>query len=379
MPVYLLGAAATVLPAEWRLDGARLGLVACAFFVSSAIVSQWGGGLADRRGARPLVLGSAAGTVLALLGVSLLTGSYWVLLGWLVLAGVANGIAQPAGNVVLGDHVPSGAHGLAFGLKVSAVPLATAGAGILVSAFGTLQQGWRYCFLAAAAPALAVLLVPRQARRHSSRDRGHPTRLARRRALFLIAAAAALGAAANTGLGTFYVSATVAGGQPAGRAALFMTVASVVGIMTRVGSGALLDRWRIPPFLAAAALLVTGLLGVLAIVARPPTGVLLVATLAAFGLGWSWQGLLAHGVAARWPGRAGAATGAFHTGLFVGAAGGPLLLGVVADHGGYGVVWLVMGGLLAAATTGVLAAEWVTRRPDHRRDCEEAPSSTTIS
>jgi len=82
----------------------------------------------------------------------------------------------------------------------------------------------------------------------------------------------------------------------------------------------------------------------------------------AFGAGWSWPGLFNLSVVRAYPRRPGAATGATQTGTYLGAGGGPLLIGWVADGQPWPVAWLATSALAAAAALAVLAGREALRR-----------------
>ena len=71
------------------------------------------------------------------------------------------------------------------------------------------------------------------------------------------------------------------------------------------------------------------------------------------GLGWAWPGLFNLSVIRNNPSAPGAATGISQIGVFIGAAAGPALGGVIIDAGGYRWLWLTgaaalfIGSLLA--------------------------------
>jgi len=60
----------------------------------------------------------------------------------------------------------------------------------------------------------------------------------------------------------------------------------------------------------------------------------------AVGAGWGWPGLYNLAVVRAYPLVAAAATGISQTGIYLGAAIGPILLGVVADTVGFSGLWL---------------------------------------
>ena len=80
---------------------------------------------------------------------------------------------------------------------------------------------------------------------------------------------------------------------------------------------------------------------------------LLVATLAAFGAGWAFTGLVNLQVVTTWHDAPAAATGVTQSGIFLGGTAGPLAFGWVAEHASYALAWWGAA-LLLAATAGLV-------------------------
>jgi predicted MFS family arabinose efflux permease len=72
-------------------------------------------------------------------------------------------------------------------------------------------------------------------------------------------------------------------------------------------------------------------------------------------LGWSWPGALTLAVVQRTPSTPAWAVGVLMAGLFGGAMGGPLLVGLLAQHGSFDAAWIACGALAAAAAATVAA------------------------
>jgi hypothetical protein len=79
------------------------------------------------------------------------------------------------------------------------------------------------------------------------------------------------------------------------------------------------------------------------------------AALLAGSLGWAWPGGLNLAVVQRSPGAPAWAVGVMMTGLFVGAVGGPLLTGFLAEHDLFTLAWIACAGL-ALLAAGTIAA-----------------------
>ncbi len=83
-----------------------------------------------------------------------------MLVAYLAMAGIANGISQPAVNLLLARGIPRARQGLAFGVKQGAVPAASSLGGIAVPILG-LTVGWQWAFaLAVALPVSLMVLAP---------------------------------------------------------------------------------------------------------------------------------------------------------------------------------------------------------------------------
>jgi hypothetical protein len=70
--------------------------------------------------------------------------------------------------------------------------------------------------------------------------------------------------------------------------------------------------------------------------------------------GWGWTGVLGLAVVQSHPDAPGASTALVQAGGCAGGIAGPLLVGVLTEHRGYGAGWLAMAGF--AAVAGVVAA-----------------------
>jgi nitrate/nitrite transporter NarK len=106
---------------EFALSSADGGAVATAFFVGVASSILFGGLLADRIGARPVVTGGFLVAVLGTLATGLFTPTFAVLLAWRIATGVGAGLAFAAGAAYTrsifsgrGAHLAQGLYGASF-------------------------------------------------------------------------------------------------------------------------------------------------------------------------------------------------------------------------------------------------------------------------
>jgi MFS family permease len=353
MPVFLIGGLAVQISRDLRLSPASIGLAVAVYFGVTAIGSLPVGGLVERYG--PAVTGRVAIVMAAasMLAIAVAAHSLAVLLILLAASATANSLGQLSSNASLARSVPPRRHGLTFGAKQSAIPLATLVAGVAVPTVA-LTLGWRWAFgISAALAAGALLLVPP--------DQPDPRPAHERRrgrvgvGMLLLGVAAALAAGAANALAAFLVDSSVTRGLPEARAGLTLTLGSALCVACRVLVGWLADRWQRGHLGFVAALLAAGTVGT-ALLAVDSDTALVVGVLLAFGLGWCWPGLLAFAVVRLRPQAPAAATSVTQTGVYAGASAGPLGFGLLATHTSYPVAWLAAAASMALACGCVLAA-----------------------
>lgn len=368
LPVFLTGALSVQVRRSLRFDEVGLGAAVAAFFAAGAVSSAGLGHLAERRGAERVMTAAVLAAGGAMAAVAVLSRSLWELVGFLAVAGVANGAAQPATNLFLARRVPVSRQGLAFGVKQAGVPVATLVGGLAVPAVA-LTVGWRFAFGGAAAFALALVafgisLVRHDAgmpaggpcegpvtRPHALRPAGRAPAAAspRLRQLAMLAVAMGLGAGAANALGAFIVSGGVASGWAPGAAGLVAAAGSLAGLASRLGSGLLADRRpRQRHFLVVASMLAGGALGD-ALLATGNSVAFLPAVLITFAAGWGWPGLFNFAVVQAYQRSPGTATGITQTGTYLGAVLGPLAFGLLAQDAGYPAAWLFAAAASVAA------------------------------
>jgi MFS family permease len=368
LPVLLVGALAPQIRETVPFSPAQLGAGVTVYFLASGLFSVLAGRLAERAGAawglRVAVLVAAA----SMAGLAVATS--WSQVLWLLaLGGVANGAAQPPGSAMLIRDIRIGRQGLAFGLKQASIPLAALLAGLAVPTIA-LTVGWRWAFGAGAAACLAALaIVPREPDAVVAGRAGRAGLRGSYGTLAALTAGAALGAAAVTPLSAFVTSSALLRGLSPAAAGLVLAAGSIVGIASRVAAGWAGDRSG-----PDGALMIIGLMlgaGTVGLGLMGTRGALayVVGVLLAFGAGWSWQGLFGYAVAARWPEAPAAATGVAMTGIYLGAAAGPFLFGVITETATDRHAWLVMAVLAACAALLVGTVRLASREriPDRIR------------
>jgi MFS family permease len=347
LPVFLTGALAVQISAELGFDPAGLGLVVALYFGISALASIPCGWLVERFGSGPTSRAAVTGVAVTMTAVAAFAYSYASLIAVLLCSAWCNVLGQLSSNLTLARYVPATRLGLSFGIKQSAIPLATLLSGVAVPAVA-LTVGWRWAYVIGAALALAALLVaPRDT---AGRERTVPAPGERATAaLSVIGIAGALAAAAANALGIFLVASAVERGISPGIAGLTLTMGSVVGLTLRLTHGWLADRRSGGHVAVVAGSLLLGA-GGLALLAVPGTAALVIGTVLGFGLGWAWPGLLQFAVVRLNPSAPAAATSIVQAGVYAGGFIGPVGFGFIATHASFPTAWFT------GAVTMVVAA-----------------------
>jgi len=348
LPLFLASAAAVQLQRDLHFDKAHLGIAVSCCFLASTLVSPALGYYIERVG--PSLRSSAVFSLAALLVIGLLAASWWQLVAGLCLAGVANAVSQVSTNVTL-TGVSKERQGIAFGIKQSGVPVASLVAGLSMPLIVGLA-GWRAGFyVGAVLVALAVVVAPKleAIRGRGDRSLRRPTRLL----LSLCVVAVAAGAVGNS-LAAFTVDASVEHGLSEGAGGALLAAGSGVAVLTRLGSGWVVDRRRSNGIGELTALTLGSVVAFGALRLSADSDVLFVAgTLAGFAGGWGWQGLIHFATVRSHPSSVASASGLVLTAIYIGMVVGPTTTGFIAEHFSYTDAWL-MAALFSAA--GAVAA-----------------------
>jgi MFS family permease len=358
LPMFLTGALAISMGAEFRISPAQLGFAVSTFSIFTAMSSRPAGWFADRAGWQWGIRAAAAASAVSLAGISVAARSYVGLLAFLAVGGTAFALGVTASNLALARAVGASRRGLYFGLKQSAGPAATLIAGLSLTMLES-RLGWRGVFgmMALVAP-VGVLLTLRTPRHPSGRRRpgqastgGPPTS-----ALVRLAVAGGCSTMAVTATAAFLVVAAATAGMSAQVAGAVLTVGSVAGLVCRLLLGWLTDTRLSRDFVVVAALLTGGSVGHLLLATARP-GLMIGGGIVAFGLGWGWPGVFHHMVVRTSMGAPGRATGVVLVGLSSGGAIGPFAFGLIVERASYAAAWLTLAGLALFAAALVAWTE----------------------
>ncbi|WP_051478950.1 MFS transporter [Arthrobacter sp. H5] len=353
LPAFLVGALAVQIRSDLDIGPAQMGIAAATLFAVSGIFARRLGRLVQKIGAARGIMMSGALAAVALSGAGL-APSFAVLVAALVVGGFANALAQPSANLGISRGISHGRLGLAFGIKQCSIPAAGLIGGLAVPGIA-LVLGWRYAFWfgALAAVGLAVWAAfslsgsagSTTTAADAPADRGTP-----RAGLVMLAIGAGLAAAAATSMGVFLVDSAVQSGMSPANAGFLFAGAALLGLLIRIGLGAAMDRFpKRSPYVLIANLLTVGVAGYLLLSTGSPA-VFVAGAFLAYSAGWTWPGLVHFAVVRDNRQGAASATGVLQTGLSLGAAGGPLLFGLLVTATNYQTAWI------AAAAVSLLAA-----------------------
>ncbi|HKH23705.1 MAG TPA: MFS transporter [Solirubrobacterales bacterium] len=351
LPGFLTASLAPRIRDDFSFGDSTLGLAVAIFYLTCTAFSTPSGHLVERIGARRGMLLGAALTATACLAVAALAQSAAALIAVLLVGGLGNAIGGPAVSALLRRTVDTGRHGLAFGAQQSGASIGALLAGVALPAVA-IPFGWRWAYVVAAGLAVAaVVLAPVPGPGEPPRLAAHAERAHNITSIRALAVAAVLASAAGVGFISFLVTYSVDQGIGEGAAGLLLGAVSLAATISRVGLGVIADRSRADPLRLTALTLAGSVAGYLLLIAGEPA-VIVLAALVVGSIGWSWPGTLTLAVVFRRPEAPAWAVGVMMSGLFAGAAGGPLLVGLLAEHDHFTAAWSLCAGLaLAAAVT----------------------------
>ncbi len=356
-PVFLLGAAFLDIGPEFGFGTTGLGVITAAFFLSASLASAPLGRVVQRIGWRRAVRINATVSGLILILIATMARNIGVFSAMVIVAGLVYGLANPAANQALADHVDPRRRALMFGLKHAGIPASTLVAGLAIPAV-IVSAGWRYAYgIAALLAALVWVLSVGDTRVAASTGEPDPRRRIEpmdTRLLIGLAVGAALATWGAIALSTYLVAAAVDRGLSEVQAGWLLFGGSAASIGGRVVAGHLTDRMGGLGFGAISGLTAVGVV-IFVLLGTTSGGVFAFLVLIAFATGWGWPGLMTYTVVNANAASAATSSGITQAGIFFGAGVGPVVLGVVADRVGFDAIWLLVAATLAVASASVAA------------------------
>ncbi|MEX2549091.1 MAG: MFS transporter [Nitriliruptoraceae bacterium] len=424
VPVFLTGALSGPIGEDLQVGAATIGLAVSAFFLASAVVSVLGGRIVDRVGAgRGLKVGMAM-TVVGTASTGLLASEGWHLAVTLAITGSALSFVDPGIARAVTRAVGSRRQGTAFGIKESAVPVASMVAGLTLPLLGAVV-GWQVPFLIVSLLAVVTLVLipsdvevtggraeratsPRTVSPRTVSPRTEPpsgeqpdlpdphgsgqargetpvVRLDKgaRVELILLSIGGGIAGGLGAAAATFLVPSAVLIGLTASLAGPLLSLASVVSIFARLGAGRFADRRQDAVLTLLLWMVAAGAIGLAALAiasaavpggALPSTGVtgdgapwtialLVVGAILMIGPGWGWTGLAFLTATQLLPSRPAQASGAILAGLATGGAVAPYLAGAAVEAVGFALTWAISAVLMVVS---VVMLREVRRRARQR-------------
>lgn len=366
LPVLLVGSLAIHMRRTLGFGSEVLGAVVALFFLASAVSSPVVGRVIKKTGLNAALRWGSIGTSVACLGLAGAI-SVWTLIPFVLIGGLAHAVVRIAAIASLAQQIPASRQGLAFGIAQATAPGGMMLAGLAIPGVA-LILGWRWAFLLAGSLAAGFSVSVSCGEPSGDACVKHPsppeTALP---PLLLLAATMGFGAASSTALLAFFVDSSVRmTGLTLGEAGSLMVLGSFAGLSVQVLAGWVADDKGTERLLTLATMLVVAALGYL-LLATGSSSLIIAATVLCFGAGWGWPGLFALTVVTHNPAAPVAATGITQAGGYVGAAGGPLLIGIVSSEWSYSVAWSVTSALMLVAALCAMCARAVLRRQITRR------------
>lgn len=354
-PVFTVGAAAVFMEDSIGFGPADLGLSVALFYVIASFFGPSIGALVGRWGSRRSMALAAAVCLVFMAALALAPSRAMVLL-LMPAAGIANSMAQLGANVHLSGAVGRSRQGVAFGVRRSSLPLASALAGASVPAVA-LTVGWRHIFAVFAALGLLTLIgvLTERRRVHPPAGGEVPLRRSQLRELRLLAVANILGMGAATAMATFLILFLTTEHTSAATAGTMGLAGGLSSVLARVLLGMSADRWRMPILPLISVMILGGATALSIFALAGATWLVLAAVILGYAVGWGWTGLIDLYVVRNNPEAPGRATGVTYGGAAFGAGAGPLVVGWIIDGAGYSAAWWVCAAAFAMAAALALA------------------------
>jgi MFS family permease len=356
LPGFLTAAVAVEIRRDFPLTNPELGLAVGMSYAVATLCSSPAGRLIDRIGPVSGARLAAATAAASMIGVAALAHSAVVLIGLLAFAGVSNAVSAPAASAFIGREVRPARQGFGLGVQQAGAPVGALLAGVALPVIA-VPAGWRWAFAAGVVvPLFTVVGVHGRPRAAAITTPPAPPLGGRELAgVRLLALAAALANAAAGGMVAFLVLFAVEAGLSPAAGGLLLAGTSLAAALARIAFGAAADRRSGDPLTPVVRLLCVGAVGYVVLASSVPAGVV-AGALVAGGIGWGWAGLMTLAVVRERQSNPGGAVGIAMTGIYAGAGGGPLLIGLLAGTTSFTTAWLAAAALaLGAARTVTLA------------------------
>ncbi len=373
LPMFLVGALAVEMTRDLGFGATGLGIAVAAFRVGAAAASGPLGRLTDNRGATASMRLGAVIAATTSLAIAFAVFNLYTLVAVLTIAGTAQALCQPAANRLLTNRIPLRRQGIAFGIKQSAPPVASMIAGMSVPLLA-VTVGWRWAFVVV--PVLAVVSLggvrrpaTASAPARAPRTRTEPTTMSVR-SMWPVMVTFGAASAAATSVPAFFVDASVTAGMDVVTAGYLLAFASIFVIVVRLSVGMLADRIVAGHLRICAALLASGVVGLVLLATGSPVGSA-VGVFIALGGAWGFNGVFWYAMMRAFPGSPGTVTGVVFPGGLIGGVVGPVTFGIVAEQAGYPVAWIFGAVLSLVAAAGML---WTSRKLGARANAARSGS-----
>lgn len=355
-----------LLVVEFDVSYAALGLLVTVFYAVSGVSQTAAGFLVDRFGARTILLGGVAlfGGAIAAMG---LTPSFWGLVPLAALAGIGNSVFHPADFAVLNARVAKSRLGRAYGAHLIAgnigwmlAPIASVGLAEIV--------GWRVALLVLGGVGLASaawLASSRDLRGHAEQQEpgdepapplGDSLRLLMALPILMCFAYFTLLSVSMVGLQTFSIPASMSlFGLSISAATAALSAYLVGGAAGILAGGVVADRTTQHHVVAVAGILLASA-SVAGIAGGAAPGWMLAPLLGAVGF-FMGTSLPSRDMLVRQatpPGSSGRVYGFVYSGLDLGAALAPALIGWFLDRGEPRATYMIVLAALLLSIVTVL-------------------------
>ena len=338
LPGFLLGAFAPEIKEELSFGDTELGAILTFGYLVSSIVMSVSGGAADRTGPKSVLQYGVAIASLAAFLTGFLGNTFFLLMIFIGLNRVAEGIIHPATNTLISSAVVLEKQGIAMAAKQSAVPFATALAGFAVPTLGVFF-GWKGTFLVVALLAFPAWFIIPDAPLISEKNFSSRREMWSLSHLQLLALAGAFSAAAVVTVSGFLTTSAKNAGYSDGSAGLILGLGGLLMIISRLTWGYLADRFRFDRFKAVSGSLLIGSLAFVLFAIESKASIA-IGSIFIFGIGWSWPCLALLGIIEHHRDEPGEATAIVQTSIRIGAMFAPLGFGLIADSFDYSYAWL---------------------------------------